>query len=136
MKKDRKKDKQSPLGIIAAIVIIFLVEAADSAEGLAALIVIAVIAGAAVLLVRKLRPKAAAAAARESAEQPHSEGRHISFVPEIHLHSDGSECVNTLRGREKYYAQLDSFLKNGIIDRDEYRFMRERYARMDIPDDL
>ena len=60
----------------------------------------------------------------------------MSFVPEILLHSDGSECVNTLRGREKYYAQLDSFLKNGIIDRDEYKFMRERYARMDIPDDL
>ena len=78
----------------------------------------------------------AKSAARGSAEQPHSEGRHISFVPEIHLHSDGSECVNTLRGREKYYAQLDSFLKNGIIDRDEYKFMRERYARMDIPDDL
>ena len=84
---------------------------------------------------KTLKPKAAAAA-RESAEQPHSEGRHISFVPEIHLHSDGSECVNTLRGRERYYAQLDSFLKNGIIDRDEYKFMRERYARMDIPDDL
>ena len=32
--------------------------------------------------------------------------------------------------------QLDSFLKNGIIDRDEYKFMRERYAQMDIPDDL
>lgn len=135
MNKDRKKNKYNPLGVIAAIVIVFLAEFADSADGVAALIFIAVIVGIAVLLVRKLKPKAAAAA-RESAEQPHSEGRHISFVPEIHLHSDGSECVNTLRGREKYYAQLDSFLKNGIIDRDEYRFMRERYAKMDIPDDL
>ena len=135
MNKDRKKNKYNPLGVIAAIVIVFLVEFADSAEGLGILIFIAVIIAIAVLLVRKMKPKAAASA-RESTEQPHSEGRHISFVPEIHLHSDGSECVNTLRGREKYYAQLDSFLKNGIIDRDEYKFMRERYARMDIPDDL
>ena len=135
MNKDRKKKKQNPLGVIAAIVIVFLVEFADSAEGLGILIFIAVIVGIAVLLVKKLKPKAAATA-RESTEQPRSEGRHISFVPEIHLHSDGSECVNTLRGREKYYAQLDSFLKNGIIDRDEYNFMRERYAKMDIPDDL
>lgn len=135
MNKDRKKKKQNPLGVIAAIVIVFLAEFADSADGIAALIFIAVIVGIAVLLVKKLKPKAAATA-RESAEQPRSEGRHISFVPEIHLHSDGSECVNTLRGREKYYAQLDSFLKNGIIDRDEYNFMRERYAKMDIPDDL
>lgn len=135
MNKDRKKKKQNPLGVIAAIVIIFLAEFADSADGIAALIFIAVIVGIAVLLVKKLKPKAAATA-RESTEQPRSEGRYISFVPEIHLHSDGSECVNTLRGREKYYAQLDSFLKNGIIDRDEYKFMRERYAKMDIPDDL
>lgn len=135
MNKDRKKKKQNPLGGIAAIVIVFLAEFADSADGIAALIFIAVIVGIAVLLVKKLKPKAAATA-RESTEQPRSEGRHISFVPEIHLHSDGSECVNTLRGREKYYAQLDSFLKNGIIDRDEYNFMRERYAKMDIPDDL
>lgn len=135
MNKDRKKKKQNPLGVIAAIVIVFLAEFADSADGIAALIFIAVIIGIAVLLVKKLKPKAAATA-RESTEQPRSEGRHKSFVPEIHLHSDGSECVNTLRGREKYYAQLDSFLKNGIIDRDEYNFMRERYAKMDIPDDL
>ena len=135
MNKDRKKKKQNPLGVIAAIVIVFLAEFADSTDGIAALIFIAVIVGIAVLLVKKLKPKAAATA-RESTEQPRSEGRHISFVPEIHLHSDGSECVNTLRGREKYYAQLDSFLKNGIIDLDEYNFMRERYAKMDIPDDL
>lgn len=134
MNNDRRKNKKyNPLGVIAAIVIIFLAEFADSAEGLGILIFIAVIVCIAVLLVRKLKPKATGTA---STEQPHSKGRHISFVPEIHLHSDGSECVNTLRGREKYYAQLDSFLKNGIIDRDEYKFMRERYARMDIPDDL
>ena len=136
MNKDKRKNKKyNPLGVIAAILIIFLVEFTDSAEGFGVLIFIAVIVGIAVLLVNKLKPKASTSSAA-STEQPRSDGRHISFVPEIHLHSDGSECVNTLRGREKYYAQLDSFLKNGIIDRNEYKLMRERYAKMDIPDDL
>ena len=54
MNNDRKKKKQNPLGVIAAIVIIFLAEFADSAEGLGILIFIAVIVGIAVLLVRKM----------------------------------------------------------------------------------
>lgn len=61
MNNDRK-EKQNPLGVIAAIVIVFLVEFADSAEGLGILIFIAVIIAIAVLLVRKMKPKAAAAA--------------------------------------------------------------------------
>ena len=65
MKKDRKKEKQTPLGVIAAIVIIFLAEIADSAEGLGILIFIAVIVGIVALLVNKLKPKAETAAPGE-----------------------------------------------------------------------
>ncbi|MCR5577248.1 MAG: hypothetical protein K6F56_09590, partial [Oscillospiraceae bacterium] len=38
-------------------------------------------------------------------------------------------------GREKYLEQLDSFLANGIIDKDEYKMMKERYNKLDIEDD-
>ena len=38
-------------------------------------------------------------------------------------------------GREKYLEQLDSFLANGIIDRAEYRLLRERYSKLDIDED-
>ena len=31
--------------------------------------------------------------------------------------------------------QLDSFLKTGLIDREEYRVLKERYMSLDIPDD-
>ena len=136
MNKDEKKGKdgKDAIGVIAAIVILVLVKAAGSAEGLAVLIVVAAFVAAAVLLAR--RQKKAVGAAGERPEQAHSKGIHISFAPEEHLHSDGSLCVNTLRGREKYYAQLDGFLKNGLIDREEYKFMRERYAKMNIPDDF
>ena len=68
MNKDRKKNKYNPLGVIAAIVIIFLAEFADSAEGLGILIFIAVIVGIAALLMNKLKPKAETAA-RESTER-------------------------------------------------------------------
>jgi hypothetical protein len=38
-------------------------------------------------------------------------------------------------GREKYLEQLDSFLANGIIDKAEYKTMKERYSKLDVEDD-
>ena len=38
-------------------------------------------------------------------------------------------------GKEKYLEQLDGFLANGIIDKAEYRLMKERYSRLNIEDD-
>lgn len=38
-------------------------------------------------------------------------------------------------GREKYIDQLDSYLKAGLIDRAEYKALKERYKNMDIPSD-
>lgn len=70
MNNDRRKNKKyNPLGVIAAIVIVFLVEFADSAEGLGILIFIAVIVGIAVLLVRKLKPKATGTGKHRAAAQ-------------------------------------------------------------------
>ncbi|MBO5497286.1 MAG: hypothetical protein J5967_07760 [Oscillospiraceae bacterium] len=37
-------------------------------------------------------------------------------------------------GREKYLRQLDDHLRNGLIDKAEYKLLRERYLRMDIGD--
>ena len=38
-------------------------------------------------------------------------------------------------GKQKYLDQLDSFLANGIIDRAEYRTLRERYSKLEIDED-
>lgn len=38
-------------------------------------------------------------------------------------------------GKQKYLEQLDGFLANGIIDKAEYKLMRERYERLNIEDD-
>ena len=51
--------------------------------------------------------------------------------------SIGDEAIHCahLTGREKYLEQINSFLKNGLIDRAEYNALRERYSKLNIPDD-
>ena len=38
-------------------------------------------------------------------------------------------------GKEKYLEQVEGFYKNGLIDREEYKILREKYEKMDIPED-
>ena len=38
-------------------------------------------------------------------------------------------------GREKYLEQIDNYLKTGLIDRNEYKVLRDRYMKIDIPND-
>lgn len=43
---------------------------------------------------------------------------------------DGDAALqNQERDRERRLRQLDGFLKNGIIDREEYKILRSRYER-------
>ena len=37
--------------------------------------------------------------------------------------------VSPREGQDRYIKQLDEYLKNGIIDRAEYKILRERYGR-------
>ncbi len=53
-------------------------------------------------------------------------------------HSDEAEeaiSCQHLTGKEKYIQQLDSYLKAGLIDKAEYKIMKERYSRLEIPED-
>ena len=53
-------------------------------------------------------------------------------------HADEAEEVVTCAhhtGREKYLEQVEGFYKNGLIDRAEYKILREKYENMDIPED-
>ena len=40
------------------------------------------------------------------------------------------------RGKEKYIAQLDNFLSNGLIDKAEYCVLKERYEKAQVPDNM
>ena len=38
-------------------------------------------------------------------------------------------------GKEKYFRQLDGYLQAGLIDKAEYRTLKERYSKLEIPED-
>ena len=80
-----------------------------------------------------------AASARPAATRKSPAG--VKPHPSIRLHApdqpEAEEAIHCahLTGRAKYMEQLDSFLKTGLIDREEYRVLKERYMSLDIPDD-
>ena len=65
----------------------------------------------------------------------------VKHHPSIRLHApdqpEAEEAIHCahLTGRAKYMEQLDSFLRTGLIDREEYRVLKNRYMSLDIPDD-
>ena len=59
-------------------------------------------------------------------------------TPRAFLHKDEAEEAITCAhhsGKEKYLEQVEGFYRNGLIDRAEYRALREKYEKMDIPED-
>lgn len=53
-------------------------------------------------------------------------------------HKDEAEEVVTCAhhtGREKYLEQVEGFYKNGLIDREEYKILRAKYEKLEIPED-
>ena len=103
-----------------------------------------------VSIVRMIRSAPAAKAASGGAARPAASARPaanrkspaaVKHHPTIRLHApdqpEAEEAIHCahLTGRAKYMEQLDSFLRTGLIDREEYRVLKERYMRLDIPDD-
>ena len=55
----------------------------------------------------------------------------------LHHKDEAEEALTCAHrtGREKYLEQAESFYRNGLIDRAEYKTLREKYEKMDIPED-
>ena len=80
----------------------------------------------------RTREAARPAPARSAAAKPRPAIRlHAPDQPEA---EEAIHCAH-LTGRAKYLEQLDSFLRTGLIDREEYRVLKNRYMSLDIPDD-
>ena len=105
-------------------------------------------------IVKMIRSAPAAKAAAKGAAQPQQAARTretarpaparsaaVKHHPSIRLHApdqpEAEEAIHCahLTGRAKYMEQLDSFLRTGLIDREEYRVLKNRYMSLDIPDD-
>ena len=140
-KRDKKK---SPQGMVPGLIVLFTVMifnfiAGATDDGPVAVIaavacfVVAVIVAVTVFAVKRAASGDASAQTARSAERAPAEHR-----PTIRLHADEAEeaihCSH-VRGKQKYIEQLESYLKNGIIDKAEYRVLKERYEKLDIPDD-
>lgn len=78
---------------------------------------------------------------REAARPAPARSAAVKPRPSIRLHApdqpEAEEAIHCahLTGRAKYLEQLDSFLRTGLIDREEYRVLKNRYMSLDIPDD-
>lgn len=143
--RNRQKKKNSPLAIGLAV-LLALFSLAESAGGdgemfIGFIVIIAVIAAlvfAVIKIVNKavyggagktnVRSKAAQAISkwsRDSGETPPvTASRPKSFV-----YDDRAYERNEQRDIERRLSQLDEFLKNGIIEKEEYRILRARYER-------
>ena len=94
--------------------------------------VIAVIVSMTVKAVKKNTPTRTGASRGASPARPAA--RPVSRAAVRAGTEEAIHCQHK-SGREKYLDQLDSFLANGIIDRAEYRILRERYSKLEIDED-
>ena len=131
---DNKKKKPTPYALILVVLAVLFNVAADAdvlSNGTFFLVVVilALVTAAVVVIVKKLlgaksgersttAPGKAAVPQRETAlhfdfSKERSEGKYASY---------DHDTAHRLE-------QLDSFLKNGIIDKKEYRLLKERYLQ-------
>jgi len=68
-------------------------------------------------------------------ERAKEKAKHIFMREEFEQNEKAVKCTHP-RGKEKYFAQLDNFLANGLIEKSEYRILKERYEKVVIPENM
>ena len=77
-------------------------------------------------------------APQRTAPRPAAQPRpQVRANARAHLDTEAEEAIHCahLTGRAKYLEQIDNYLKTGLIDKDEYRVLKNRYMNLDIPDE-
>ena len=125
------------------LVIMLVMSNSDEPEITLASIAVVIVIAAFVVIGSTLSAAKKSAAARRAPQTRPVQTRMTSFekTPAASRRSahrgEAEEAVHCAhsRGKEKYLEQLDGFLANGIIDKAEYKLMRDRYSRLQIEDD-
>ncbi|MEA5151198.1 MAG: hypothetical protein VB039_01160 [Oscillospiraceae bacterium] len=148
----RRKNNGGALGWALAALIIFVLNAAKGLGGavsraavgaVLALAAVGVFAGAVALAVKKSKSAGVtqakgASAMKKLAEKPEfawlerrETAAEVSTAqrPQIRVYDDEAAANNFARDRQRRIEQLDSFLQNGIIDREEYKILRGRFEK-------
>lgn len=137
--RNRKNTSSNSTLAIATIALIVLLNAASGAisgDGIFGLIVVMLFLGIAGLSVGMMYTKKKGGAKRGSVynkERAKETAKHIFMREEFE--EEAVKCTHP-RGKEKYFAQLDNFLANGLIDKAEYRVLKERYEKAKVPENM
>ncbi len=133
--RDKKKNSSVSGAIIAVVVGIILSNLAGAGNVGTVLFVIIFLAIAGIGLGSLIAKKNGGAkhGSVYHAERAKEKAKHIFMKEEFE--EEAVKCAHP-RGREKYIHQLDNFLANGIIDKSEYRVLKERYDKINIPDNM
>ena len=143
--RKRNKEKKGPLGIVVMIILAIASFAESAGEdleiALAIFVGIVVIAGIAALGFKAakkaakpaVRGKGPGSAAFENISKwSRDSGETLPSVaarPKTFVYDDRAYERNEARDVQRRLMQLDDFLKNGIIEKEEYRLLRARYER-------
>ena len=134
--RERKNKSNGTLGIAVVAVLALLEFVGSGAAGITSLIVVLLLLGVggfaiAYLLGKKM--KGAKTGSVYHAERGREMAKRM-FMREA-MDEEAVKCAHP-RGREKYIHQLDNFLANGLIDKSEYRVLKERYEKISIPENM
>ena len=126
---DNKKKKPTPYALILVVLAVLFNVAADADSlsiGISAIFaaILAVVFAAKKLFGAKSGERSTAAAGKAAVPQREA-ALHFDLSKERSEGKYASYDHDTAHRLE----QLDSFLKNGIIDKKEYRLLKERYLR-------
>ena len=129
------------VGVIAAIMI--SAAASDPDAIIPAVTTIIMVAAIVTAVIASKKAKADKSGRKETAvplHRPFPQPTAVKTRPPARVlrHADEAEEVISCAhksGKEKYLEQVEGFYKNGLIDRAEYKILREKYENMDIPED-
>lgn len=130
--KNRKNKSSGALWIVAAVALIAANLGEGDASSIAVLGLILVIAAAAVAVTAAKKRQTKAASAGNSAQQVSMAEKLRRFGRDVAQedHCDfGSANCGYSHDRERRLAQLDGFLKNGLISKEEYMILYEKFSK-------
>ena len=137
--RNRKNNKSSGsvgIAVIAAIMVLNAVTDSASGSVIVGLIFTVLFLGILGFVIAYALSKKKGGATKGSVyytERVKENAKHIFMREEYD--EQAIKCAHP-RGREKYIHQLDNFLSIGLIDRKEYQLLKERYDKLNIPENM
>lgn len=146
--KPRSSGSKTALGLVVYLLALLIIKLSQSSVGSRAIfgvLVTFIIAFAAVAIAVK-QSQAAIAKKKEGEKNPSFSAPPVARRPAaqppsrqpdaappqaapVRVYSESIREENEIRDRQRRLQQLDDFYKNGIIDREEYRVLRQRYVK-------